>query len=318
MRATWFAVVTLMCFQVGCAARQGSTYSDLFIPDGEAIYERPLEEVWPEVRRFFTENKLPYKEDKGSLVLETDWRQEFGGSKIASFWHRYMVLGKRETPTTSKLWIIRITKSSSTALSPPGREVDWGVTRAVGLGPGSQNQIDVNAGTGSVAAEPGLSVEDFEDRFDAPQGENSFFAGAGQGSRDLVMEWRVFRSISPKLMKEENAPKPVQVAAAPNAKGDTSAMDFECGLPILGLGKQVKPGGVLLLGEMHGTQEVPRFVAQTSCQTAVAGTPVTVGLELPLGKVLQGGTWTAGRRVAAERRPGGGPPIRVDSDGTVF
>ncbi|WIG94194.1 DUF1688 family protein [Myxococcus sp. SDU36] len=40
--------------------------------------------------------------------------------------------------------------------------------------------------------------------------------------------------------------------------------------------------------------------------------------ELPLGKVLQGGTWTAGRRVAAERRPGGGPPIRVDSDGTVF
>nr|WP_238540143.1 DUF1688 family protein [Corallococcus macrosporus] len=45
---------------------------------------------------------------------------------------------------------------------------------------------------------------------------------------------------------------------------------------------------------------------------------MTVGLELPLGKVLQGGTWTAGRRVAAERRPGGGPPIRVDSDGTVF
>jgi hypothetical protein len=40
--------------------------------------------------------------------------------------------------------------------------------------------------------------------------------------------------------------------------------------------------------------------------------------ELPLGKVLQGGTWTAGRRVAAELRPGGVPPIRVDSDGTVF
>ncbi|WP_164010879.1 DUF1688 family protein [Pyxidicoccus trucidator] len=40
--------------------------------------------------------------------------------------------------------------------------------------------------------------------------------------------------------------------------------------------------------------------------------------ELPLAKVLQGGTWTAGRRVAAELRPGGVPPIRVDSDGTVF
>ncbi|ATB45448.1 hypothetical protein [Corallococcus macrosporus] len=283
MRAAWFAVVTLMCFQVGCAARQGSTYSDLFIPDGEAIYERPLEEVWPEVRRFFTENKLPYKEDKGSLVLETDWRQEFGGSKISSFWHRYMVLGKRETPTTSKLWIIRITKSSSTALSPPGREIDWGTSRIVGTSRADRAASSrLDTGSGSVATNPILSVEDWEDRMDAPQGENSFFAGSGQGSRDLVMEWRVFRSISPKLMKEENAPKPVQVAAAPNAKGDTSAMDFECGLPILGLGKQVKPGGVLLLGEMHGTHEVPRFVAQTSCQTAVAGTPVTVGLELPL------------------------------------
>lgn len=40
--------------------------------------------------------------------------------------------------------------------------------------------------------------------------------------------------------------------------------------------------------------------------------------ELPLASVLEGGTWYAGRRIAAERRPHGGPPIRVQSDGTVF
>jgi hypothetical protein len=39
---------------------------------------------------------------------------------------------------------------------------------------------------------------------------------------------------------------------------------------------------------------------------------------LPLVKVLEGGTWFAGRKLAAERRPGGGPPIAVASDGTVF
>ena len=38
----------------------------------------------------------------------------------------------------------------------------------------------------------------------------------------------------------------------------------------------------------------------------------------PLVKMLEGGTWSAGRRIAAERRPGGGPPIEVVSDGTVF
>jgi hypothetical protein len=40
--------------------------------------------------------------------------------------------------------------------------------------------------------------------------------------------------------------------------------------------------------------------------------------ELPLAKVLEGGTWRAGRELARERRPDGVPPIRVNSDGTVF
>jgi hypothetical protein len=39
---------------------------------------------------------------------------------------------------------------------------------------------------------------------------------------------------------------------------------------------------------------------------------------LPLVKVLEAGTWFAGRVLAADRRPGGGPPIAVQSDGTVF
>jgi hypothetical protein len=40
--------------------------------------------------------------------------------------------------------------------------------------------------------------------------------------------------------------------------------------------------------------------------------------QLPLAKVLQGGTWEAGREIARERRPDGTPPLWVDSDGTVF
>jgi Protein of unknown function (DUF1688) len=38
---------------------------------------------------------------------------------------------------------------------------------------------------------------------------------------------------------------------------------------------------------------------------------------LPLAKVLEGGTWAAGRKIAAELR-GGSPPIQIISDGTVF
>lgn len=39
---------------------------------------------------------------------------------------------------------------------------------------------------------------------------------------------------------------------------------------------------------------------------------------LPLAKVLEGGTWATGRRLAADKRVGGSPPLRVISDGTVF
>ncbi len=38
----------------------------------------------------------------------------------------------------------------------------------------------------------------------------------------------------------------------------------------------------------------------------------------PLARMLEGGTWAAGRRIAAERRAGGAPPVHVASDGTVF
>jgi len=39
---------------------------------------------------------------------------------------------------------------------------------------------------------------------------------------------------------------------------------------------------------------------------------------LPLPKILQGGTWAAGRQLARDKRPGGVPPVQLASDGTVF
>lgn len=51
------------------------------------------------------------------------------------------------------------------------------------------------------------------------------------------------------------------------------------------------------------------------------GIRTALGLDaaaLPLAKVLEGGTWAAGRKIARSLRPDGAPPIRVESDGTVF
>jgi hypothetical protein len=40
--------------------------------------------------------------------------------------------------------------------------------------------------------------------------------------------------------------------------------------------------------------------------------------DLPLAKLLQGGTWAAGRELAFARRADGSPPLKIISDGTVF
>ena len=40
--------------------------------------------------------------------------------------------------------------------------------------------------------------------------------------------------------------------------------------------------------------------------------------DFPLPRVLEGGSWAAGRKIARERRPDGAPPLTVISDGTLF
>jgi hypothetical protein len=49
-------------------------------------------------------------------------------------------------------------------------------------------------------------------------------------------------------------------------------------------------------------------------QKALGKTPQ----DFPLAKVLEGGTWWAGRFLAQEKRAGGVPPLNIKSDGTVF
>src|SRR5262245_61858050 len=52
-----------------------------------------------------------------------------------------------------------------------------------------------------------------------------------------------------------------------------------CGPPILGLDDVVRPGRFTLLGEQHGTREIPAFVGDAVCQAA-AGGPVRLALEI--------------------------------------
>jgi hypothetical protein len=43
-----------------------------------------------------------------------------------------------------------------------------------------------------------------------------------------------------------------------------------------------------------------------------------VAADMPLASILEGGTWSAGRRIAKELRADGQPPLNILSDGSVF
>lgn len=89
--------------------------------------------------------------------------------------------------------------------------------------------------------------------------------------------------------------------------------------------------GVLVLADPSDAARTwpvsdPRIVAWRSMTVALldriaplvrAELGVSAG-RMPLASILEGGTWAAGRRIAAERRTGGGPPLTILSDGTVF
>jgi hypothetical protein len=104
----------------------------------------------------------------------------------------------------------------------------------------------------------------------------------------------------------------------------TALAEYRNGGLLIDLGV-LRPRHAAVLGEAHtgGSEIVVEWRALTiALIDRLAGRiRAKLGLtaeELPLAKVLEGGTWAAGRRIAGALRPGGGPPLRLLSDGTLF
>ncbi len=62
---------------------------------------------------------------------------------------------------------------------------------------------------------------------------------------------------------------------------DTDNDSMAACLPIAGLDVLLTTGQVLLIGEIHGTQEGPAYVRHIACRALELGLSVSVGLELP-------------------------------------
>jgi hypothetical protein len=104
----------------------------------------------------------------------------------------------------------------------------------------------------------------------------------------------------------------------------TGLPEYRNGGLLIDLGLVV-PKHAAVLGQPHAatSEVVVEWRALTVCLLDRIADAVRRALgksaeQMPLAKVLEGGTWAAGRQIARDRRPAGGPPIEVISDGTIF
>ncbi|QRK04488.1 hypothetical protein JQX13_30035 [Archangium violaceum] len=279
--AIFFSVLLMGGLLVGCASRQGSFRLET---QEDAVYEHPLEEVWPVVRDWFRDRGFRYQEDEAHFVLQTQWREEFAGSRVAGHWHRYTVIGKRESPSRSQVWVIRTSRGPHGAPVNAAKQPDWDMGRAPGPGPAGLPGEEVRVEEMDVRVpsfeSPLLFVpEESVTNVTLPLQSPGVTGESLQGARDFVMEWTMRDRIVPELDARNKGVEGPTLRATKQEPGGGS---IECGLPIIGLAGQAQRGRVMLLGELHGTREVPRFVALGACQVATRGIPVTVGLEMPV------------------------------------
>jgi Protein of unknown function (DUF1688) len=104
----------------------------------------------------------------------------------------------------------------------------------------------------------------------------------------------------------------------------TALAEYRNGGLLIDLGV-LRPKHAAVLGEPHrGASEVVvewRALTVALIDRLAERIRAKLGVtpaQLPLAKVLEGGTWAAGRRIARELRPDGGPPLQLMSDGTLF
>lgn len=140
-------------------------------------------------------------------------------------------------------------------------------------------------------------------------------AGAGLVPFHKLMQWLCYSLIEP--LEEAGYRVVDQEMLTPLAEYRNGGLLIDMGV--------LEPKHARVLGDEHrpGDEVVVEWRALTVGLIQEVAREVRKALgrderEMPLAAVLEGGTWWAGREIAAERREGGGPPIRVVSDGSVF
>ncbi|MBF5042464.1 ChaN family lipoprotein [Aggregicoccus sp. 17bor-14] len=284
MRAPGLALLCALLSLVssGCASVQAqraqAQQRDALLETARYVYPRPPAQVWPAVEAYFRERGFALDVQHGDkpevMALRTDFKEATLGEGFSAR-VRYYAQVQPDLRGGTHLRVFR-----HTVLGPQV----WAVV------PTSQQLVSEEEGAGEDAEPatppPPHPLDPSDKRF-----EQNFF-------RDLSVEQALRARLQggPAALAltgglPSAGPIAAQAAVAlgsslPPVPVPEDVRETRCGPAIPGLDegfdRALAPGGFLVLGEVHGTQEVPRFVGQAVCHAAHLGAPVVLALELPV------------------------------------
>ena len=269
----------LLATGCACSGQRGAARAQQAWTE-EFVYAQPLSELWPRVEAHFRARGFGVTPLGQPFVLATDVQAEKLPWERFAF-TRYYVRGEPEGAGT-RIRVYRWTFSTLQDRRTPGRsgqlEIDSGEAGKAVPAVGFEWLEHADTLAFQVLSRERLSRG--QERPGSTTFDRNFF-------RDLREEHALLVSIQPELAGD--VAKATRVLGAQHAHrlalhaaqaAPRAVHEARCGESIPGLGDVVEPGGFLLLGELHGTQEVPRFVERAVCHTAFAR-PVVLALELP-------------------------------------
>ncbi len=161
---------------------------------------------------------------------------------------------------------------------------------------------------GPIWARPGATT-------DAPQGDVWAHTRLGWVPFHKLSQWLTYSLFEPLEWSGLRVTGIGELTGLPEYRN--GGLFVDCGVLV--------PARAGAMGELHavGSDLVVEWRAMTVAllDRVAKGVRERLGVSeeaMPLARVLEGGTWRAGRAIAAEKRAGGAPPLRIASDGTVF
>ncbi|WP_426749773.1 hypothetical protein [Myxococcus sp. Y35] len=219
-------------------------------PTHELVYQVPVEDALMTVRYILEKSRYDVMEKEGGLEMFSSFIPE------AIPPERYYIQGERLGPRQALVRVFRI------------RYTQEGVGTTAEVSGRSGEQVSVPSAFNNI---PGL--EGYR---------------PAHGYRDMGIEQKLLEllEMAPALeLVGGNPPVPIDPAAMGSLgeKGGTTAASTApaCGAPVEGASPLFSAGGVLLVADPLGTQQVPAAALRMLCEATAQELPVTLALSIP-------------------------------------